>query len=130
MIAVAVAGVRLLVRAGTEPSKALDAYTAILIQKDYQRAYQASAPGFREATSYDALVAYHAKLTAKLGELKSAKQTYWHIETMNGVESSTIQAALQFDRGNEIFEFILRKDAGAWRVFSYKEVKTAGVEDN
>jgi hypothetical protein len=130
MIAVAIAGVRLLVRAGAEPAKALDTYTASLIQKDYQRAYQAAAPGFREATSYEALLAYHAKLTARLGELKSVKQTYWYIGTRNGVESSTIQAALKFDRGTEVFQFILRKDSGAWRVFSYKEVKTAGVEDN
>jgi hypothetical protein len=121
-IVVAVTGVKMIVAAMHEPAKAMSAYTDALIRKDYQSAYSSASPEFRAASSFADLVKVHEKLTDRLGALKSVKQTYWHIETKNGKTVSTIQADFSFERGTLAFEFELHKEAGTWRVYSYKEL--------
>jgi len=127
-IALAVSGVRLLVGAMKQPADALSIYTGALIQKDYQSAYALASADFRAALSQQGLIDYHAKLTDRLGALKSVKQTNWEINTNNGVTKSTIETTVQFERGSEPFEFVLLEEQGTWRVLSYKELNTAGVE--
>lgn len=129
-IAVAVVGIKSLAGAMQEPAKALGIYTDALIRKDYHGAFNIASPGLREATSYPDLVVYHGKLCDRLGALTSVDQTNWSIETKNGVTASTIRATLKFQRGSEEFEFVLHKEQGTWRVFSYKPLSTAGVADN
>jgi hypothetical protein len=109
-IVVAVTGVKMIVAAMHEPAKAMSAYTDALIRKDYQSAYSSASPEFRAASSFADLVK------------ESVKQTYWHIETKNGKTVSTIQADFSFERGTLAFEFELHKEAGTWRVYSYKEL--------
>ena len=100
------------------PMTALNIYTDTLIQKDYQSAYQITSPAYRAATSYSELVNYQSNLTREMGSLKSAKQTYWQVNEENGVAIAHIQADLQFERGAQTFQFVLRKEDGIWRVFS------------
>jgi hypothetical protein len=104
------------------PSQAMSAYTDALIRKDYQGGYFSASPEFRAGSSFADLVKVHDKLSDRLGALKSVKQTYWHIESENGRTVSTIQADFNFERGSLTFEFELHKEAGIWRVFSYKEL--------
>jgi len=119
---VCVAGVKLIAAGFQEPSRAMALYTDALIRKDYQGAYKMASPDFRAVTSLDDLVQIHKKLSEQFGALKSVKQTYWHIETKGGVTFSTIQAAFQFERASQIFEFELHEENGTWRVFSYKQL--------
>jgi hypothetical protein len=129
-VVIAVFGVKTVAGAFQEPAKALSLYTDALIRKDYQGAYNSASPGLRSATSFADLVAYHDKLTNAHGALKSVKQANWHVQTENGVTSSTIQATLQFDRDSMGFEFVLRKEGGVWRVYSYVPLEKAGVGEN
>ncbi len=112
--------VSLLVTSMRQPAAALGTYTDELIRKDYQAAYASASPGFRAGATLPALVEYHGKLNDELGALKSVHQTHWSIETKNGITSSTIEATLDFERGSRAFEFVLRKEGGVWRVYSYK----------
>lgn len=128
LITIAVTGAKLLWGAMKEPAAALTTYTDTLIKKDYQTAYNIASPAFRAAVSQQDLADYHARLTTRLGAIKSARQTNWEIETKNGVTKSTIQATLDFEHGSEPFEFVLIQEQGTWRVLSYKELSAAGVE--
>jgi len=100
------------------PMTALNIYTDTLIQRDYQSAYIITSPAFRAATPYSELVDYQSKLTKELGNLKSAKQTYWQVHEENGIAMADIQADLQFEHGLKTFQFVLRKEDGIWRVLS------------
>lgn len=119
---VGIAGVKLMAGAFQAPSKAMSLYTGALIRKDYQGAYKMASPEFRAGSSFDDIMRIHNKLIDQYGALKSVKQTYWHIETKNGVTSSTIQATFQFERANQIFEVELHEENGIWRVFSYRQL--------
>jgi Protein of unknown function (DUF3887) len=122
LVVIVVAGMRLMVGAFQEPSKAMTTYTDALIRKDYQGAYKMASPELRAATSFADLVQLHNKLFDQFGALKTVKQTYWHIETKNGMNCSTIQARFQFERASQMFEFELHEENGSWHVFSYKQL--------
>jgi len=100
------------------PMTALNIYTDTLIQRDYQCAYIITSPAFRAATRYSELVDYESNLTKEMGNLKSAKQTYWQVNEENGIGIAHIQANLQFEQGAAVFQFVLRKEDGIWRVLS------------
>jgi hypothetical protein len=102
------------------PMTALNIYTDTLIEKDYQSAYTITSPAFRAATGYSELVDYQSKLAEEVGDLKSAKQTYWQVNDENGIAIAHIQADLQFEHGKMTFQFVLRKEDGIWRVLSSK----------
>ena len=113
-----------------ETTTALNIYTDTLIQKDYSSAYQITSPKFRSAISYSDFVAYQSNLTTSLGRLKSAKQSNWDVDSINNATTATIDVNLQFDSGNIPLQFILHKEEGIWRVFSYKEPNGIGVRKN
>ena len=100
------------------PMTALNIYTDTLIQRDYQSAYIITSPAYRAATRYSDLVDYQSNLIKEMGNLKSAKQTHWQVNEENGIEIAHIQANLQFERGTQTFQFVLRKEDGIWRVLS------------
>jgi hypothetical protein len=101
---------------------ALNIYTDTLIQKDYSSAYQITSPKSRSAISYPDFVAYQSKLTSGLGMLKNAKQSNWDVNSINNATTATIDVNLQFEGGDMPLQFILKKEEGIWRVFSYKEL--------
>jgi hypothetical protein len=109
---------------------ALNIYTDTLIQKDYSSAYQITSPKFRSAISYSDFVAYQSNLTATLGRLKSATQSNWDVDSINSAKTATIDVNLQFESGNIPLQFILHKEEGIWRVFSYKEPNGIDVRKN
>jgi hypothetical protein len=130
VIALIVMSVKMLTGAFQEPSKALSVYTDALIRKDYQGAYNMTSTGFHTSSSLDDVVKFHENVTNQIGALKSVKQTYWHIDTRNGENSSTIQAEMQFEHGSRIFEFDLVEEKGTWRVFRYHAVTPAAAGVN
>jgi len=109
---------------------ALNIYTDTLIQMDYSSAYQITSPKFRSAISYPDFVAYQSKLTTSLGMLKSAKQSNWDVDSINSATLATIDVNLQFENGNIPLQFILHKEEGIGRVFSYKEPNGIDVTKN
>lgn len=117
-----VLAVKRLARSFNEPRTALNIYTDTLIREDYKAAYSLTSPDFRTTSTYGALVDYHNSLKAQYGALKSVNQTYWNVATKDGIVSCTIQARLNFEHGNQLFEFILHQENGAWRVYTYKAV--------
>jgi len=127
LIASAVVCFKLFAHAVEPPMTALNIYTDTLIQKDYESSYAITSPALRAAISYPDFLKYQDLLTAKHGALKSAKQIYWDIETSNGTSTCTIQADLQFESSKLKFEFVLRKEDGIWRVFSYRDLDTDDV---
>jgi hypothetical protein len=100
---------------------ALNIYTDTLIQHDYESAYLITSPVFRASISYQAFVTKQTKLTERFGSLKSAKQTDWDLDSISDAKTAIVKANLQFDHGSFIYQFVLHKEVGIWRVFSYKE---------
>src|ERR1700747_1464684 len=66
----AMVGLKRFAKSVEEPMTALNIYTDVLIQQDYQSAYEIVSPDFRQQTSFPALVEFHRGLTSKLGALK------------------------------------------------------------
>ncbi len=100
---------------------ALDAFSQRLVAKDYDGAYSAASPEFQAAVSRQEFVLQQTTLCTKLGALKA--------DTRGGSETNfdskggftTVDATFIFENAEREFSFKLKRVAGSWRVYSYRE---------
>jgi len=101
--------------------RALDAFSQRLIAKDYDGAYSATSPEFQAATSRQEFVQQQTELRTKLGSLKAVTRggSETTFDSKGGFTS--VDTTFIFENGEREFSFKLKRVAGSWRVYGYRE---------
>jgi Protein of unknown function (DUF3887) len=105
-----------------EANNAFDTFTGALIARNYAAAYQSTSSEFRAATNYDAFVKVHQGLVDRMGELKQVETTQSETNEHHDGWYGTVNADLIFAKGTLQFSFTLKKQNGAWKIYSYHEL--------
>jgi hypothetical protein len=102
-------------------NKALVAFGEALVSKDYDRAYSLTNSDFQAEMDKAAFVEQQKALSMRLGPLK--KTVLGASETVGNQHgwSSTISVRFEFERAERQFAFVMKKEGGAWLVYSYTE---------
>lgn len=101
--------------------KALDAFSQRLVAKDYDGAYNATSPEFQAAISRQEFVLQQTTLCTKLGSLKTVTRGGGETNFDSKGGFTTVNATLLFENAERDFSFKLKRVAGSWRVYSYRE---------
>lgn len=96
-------------------------FTDALIAKDYTRAYGSTAPELRAVTDYNAFVKMHENWTSRMGDLRSVEVSHGEINDLGDGWWGNMNARMVFAHGSLFFTFILKKENGSWKIYSYHE---------
>ena len=102
--------------------KAFDNFADALVAKNYVEAYQYTAQELRAVTDYDAFVKIHQGLTDRMGDLKKVGMNQFEVKERHDGWYGTLDADLVFANGDLNFSFTLKKENGAWKIYSYHEL--------
>jgi hypothetical protein len=92
-----------------------------LVSKQYEQAYDMTAPEFRTSADYSTFLKVHRDLTLRMGELRKVEVGDSEVKDRADGWYGTVDADLVFDRGTLSFVFVLKKAQGGWRIYSYHE---------
>jgi hypothetical protein len=102
--------------------KALDAFSQMLIAKDYDGAYRSASKEFQEVASRQEFIEQQTGLCVKLGPLKEVKRgnTETVFDSKGGF--TTIDAVFVFETAERRFSIKMKKIGNIWRLYSYQEL--------
>lgn len=103
-----------------EADKALHAFCDALIAKQYKSAYALTSSEFRASVEFQRFVKVHDDLTTRMGDLKSVEITHSEVKEQDGWHG-TAKTTMDFAHGSLSFTYILKKENGIWKVYSYHE---------
>jgi hypothetical protein len=63
----------------------------------------------------------HDGLTLRMGDLKSVEITHSEVKDQSDGKYGTAETTMDFARGSLNFTYILKKNDGHWKVYSYHE---------
>ena len=102
-------------------NKALRAFSVALIAKQYDRAYDFTSPELRAVTGYPTFVKVHDGLTLRFGDLQNVEVDESSVKDRNDAWYATVETQMIFARGSVPFVFVLKKENGSWKIYSYHE---------
>jgi hypothetical protein len=103
-----------------EANKALRGFCDALIAKQYKSAYDLTSKEFQASVAFQKFTKVHDDLTARMGDLKSVEITQSEVKDQDGWHG-TAETTMNFAHGSLNFTFILKKNDGFWKVYSYHE---------
>lgn len=101
--------------------KALDAFSQKLVVKDYDGAYSTASPEFQAAISRQEFVQQQTALCARLGSLKAVTRGSSETTFDSNGGFTSVDTTFVFENADREFSFKLKKVAGSWRVYGYRE---------
>jgi hypothetical protein len=104
-----------------QADKALHGFCDALIAKQYRSAYDLTAKEFQASVDFHRFTKVHDGLTARVGDLKSVEITHSEVKEQSGGWYGTAETTMNFARGTLNFTYILKKNDGHWKVYSYHE---------
>jgi hypothetical protein len=104
-----------------EANRAIHGFSDALIAKQYERAYEFTAPELRAVTDYPTFVKAHEGLTLRMGDLKSVEVNQSEVKDKSEGWYGTADINMIFTRGSLPFVFVLKKENHSWQIYSYRE---------
>jgi hypothetical protein len=104
-----------------EANKALRGFGDALTSKQYGLAYNFTSNEFRTSADFQTFQKVHDGLIVRMGDLKSLEITESQVKEHANGWYGTADARLTFSRGSLDFVFILKKENGSWKIYSYHE---------
>lgn len=104
-----------------EANKALHGFSDALIAKQYKPAYDLTAKEFQASADFNKFTKVHDDLTVRMGDLKSVDITHSEVKEQSDGWYGTAETSMNFARGRLNFTYVLKKDDGHWKVYSYHE---------
>lgn len=102
-------------------NKALHGFCDALIAKQYKSAYDSTAKEFQATVDFQKFTKVHDGLTLRVGDLKSVEITHSEVKEQSDGWYGTAETTMNFDHGTLNFTYILKKNDGHWKVYSYHE---------
>jgi hypothetical protein len=103
-----------------EANKALHGFCDALIAKQYKSAYDLTSKEFQASVDFQRFTKVHDDLTVRMGDLKSVEITHSEVKDQDGWHG-TAETTMNFSHGSLNFTYILKKNDGFWKVYSYHE---------
>jgi hypothetical protein len=103
-----------------EANKALHGFCDALIAKQYKSAYDLTSKEFQASVDFQRFTKVHDDLTVRMGDLKSVEITHSEVKDQDGWHG-TAETTMNFAHGSLNFTYILKKNDGHWKVYSYHE---------
>jgi len=100
---------------------ALRSFTDALVAKQYKQAYESASLEFRSASDYQTFVKVHDGLNLRMGDLKNVDVSEIEIKDRSNGWYGTADVDMNFARGSLAFVFVLKKEKGSWKIYSYHE---------
>jgi hypothetical protein len=97
-------------------------FSDALIERNYERAYALASPDFRTAIEEPAFAAQQMELCARLGALKRVKSSVSEASVNQDGWSSTIAAHFIFEKGEILFEVVMKKRGDRWQLYKYRSL--------
>jgi hypothetical protein len=104
-----------------EANKALHGFCDALIAKQYKPAYDLTSKEFQASVDFQKFTKVHDDLALRVGDLKSVEITHSEVKEQRDGWYGTAETTMTFTRGTLNFTYILKKNDGHWRVYSYHE---------
>ena len=104
-----------------EANKALHGFCNALIAKQYKSAYDLTSKEFQASVDFQKLTKVHDDLNLRMGDLKSVEITHSEVKDQSDGWYGTAETTMNFARGSLNFTYILKKNDGHWKVYSYHE---------
>lgn len=104
-----------------EANKALHGFSDALIAKEYKSAYNLTSKEFQESVDFQKFAKVHGDLALRMGDLKSVEITHSEVKDQSDGWHGTAETTMNFARGTLNFTYILKKNDGHWKVYSYHE---------
>jgi len=101
--------------------KALHGFCDALIAKQYKPAYDFTSKEFQASVDFQKFTKVHDDLTARMGDLKSIEITHSEVKDRSDGWYGTAETTMDFARGSLNFTYILKKNNGSWKIYSYHE---------
>ena len=102
-------------------NKALRIFGDALVAKQYKSAYDSTSKEFQTSVDFQTFVKVHDRLTLRMGDLRSVEVTQSEVKERSDGWYGTAETTMDFARGSLNFTYILKKNDGHWRVYSYHE---------
>ncbi len=97
------------------------AFNQALIARDYQKAYNLTAPALMSNVSYEAFVGVENGLAARVGGLQRTDISESSVRDDKNGDFATIRTRLIFERRQLPFVYVLKKENGRWLIYSFNE---------
>jgi hypothetical protein len=104
-----------------EANGALRGFSDALIAKQYGPAYDLTSKEFRTSVDFQTFLKVHDGLTVRMGDLKSVEVSQSEVKDRSHGWFGTAEASMNFFRGSLTFDFVLKKEDRAWKIYSYHE---------
>jgi hypothetical protein len=102
-------------------NKALRSFTDALVAKQYRSAYSSTSREFQASVDFQTFVKVQDGLTIRMGDLNGVAVTLSEVKERSDGWYGTAETTMNFAHGNLDFTYILRKNDGQWKVYSYRE---------
>jgi hypothetical protein len=99
--------------------RAVDKFHNQLNAGQFHEIYVESDEGFRKAATEQDVVALFDAVRRKLGTIKEAKQTGWHVNRATGGTVITVGYDVQFSEGKAVEQFVFRFSGDKATLFNY-----------
>jgi hypothetical protein len=104
-----------------EANTVLRGFSDALIAKHYGPAYNFTSKEFQALVDFQNFTKVHDGLTLRMGDLKSVEITHSEVKDQSDGWYETAETTMNFARGSLNFTYILKKNDGQWKVYSYHE---------
>lgn len=104
-----------------EANKALRSFCDALVAKQYSSAYASASKEFQTSVDFQTFVKVHDGLTLRMGDLRDVEVTQSEVKERSDGWYGTAETTMNFAHGSLSFTYILKKQDGHWKVYSYHE---------
>jgi hypothetical protein len=104
-----------------QANRALHGFCDALIAKQYKPAYDSTSKEFQASVDFQNFTKVHDGLTLRMGDLKSVEITQSEVKERSDGWYGTAETTMNFVRGSLNFTYILKKNNGSWKIYSYHE---------
>ena len=104
-----------------EANQTLRSFSDVLFTKQYTQAYDLTSSELRTSTDYKTFVKVHEDLSLRLGDFQSLEVNQSNIKDQSDGWYVRVDARMIFARGSLPFFFVLKKEDGSWKIYSYHE---------